>query len=540
MPAPAYLLASLLFVPPTPPAGGVPGADGDLRFTTEEFVAAKERWLGWRGAGTILRVEGRVWSKVRNTLRLQNLPLTVRPATGTTLDRVTDRVRRVEVTGRLRRGPTGSDFEATAVRLLPDDLETFRERRAALDRADPAAWDALAEWAERRATFYDDKPLADRAAEARAAAFALRWDAAGGVTTRPEDAPAGTPPAVFARLTLLDGPAAAGLAEDEKRARRHAVLRDWWRATRDDRDVLLSPLAARLAKLPGADRPAADSPRLAELRTAYEKAPERTYEAADPETRRVLHRLFYAAVERERIERSAAPDGRDGYAVADRLAAAVPEFPALADRYRDRELTWREGRVDRATRGELTELLARLEARGESRRAAEARAGWLAARESQLRGDGVGGLVRAAEAYRAVAGDDAAAVRLLKEAFALAPAGSDAESAVADKLEGLGLRRVGERWLDGADAAALPADPVAEAVRAGRVVAGMTAAQVRKALGEPPARTRAASVAAVTEVWVYAAPRDAFGPAAGGLAVHLTRPRGTAPADATVVAVTRL
>ena len=535
----AALLFPLAFFPLA--AAFAPPPSGTL--STMDLLAAKDEWYDWRDGGFPLTVEGRVQSVAGGTLRLRGLPLTVRPAAGATLGRADNRTARVEVTGRLASGPGGTFLEANVVRVVPRDDAVFTDRKATLDKSDPAAWDELAAWAEARAAFYDDPPLAARAADARRRAFELRWDAAGEVDALPPDAPPGVPPGVRARLALLDSQG-EGFDAGLRQTRTHELLRAWWDAVRDDREAPLAPLAgALLERLPGADRPAVGGPAYPEARTAYERSPVDAYRAAPAEVRRALNRAFFVAVERERIERGAAPDGRDGFAVAARLTDRLPELADLAAGYRARELAWRRARVETATRAEAIELATLFAAAGDGDAAAEVRRRWLAAREKSLRADGVNGLIRAAEESRAVLPDPAAgtaeAARLLREAYATAPPGTDAEANVAARLTALGLTRVGERWLspEEADAAV---DPAERAVRAGRVVTGMSGAQVRRALGEPPLKTTAATAAGVAEVWVYARPDAAFAPGGGGLAVHLLRPRGGAAADAKVTAVHRL
>ena len=527
------LVIAVMAVGP-PPAGTL---------STQDLLAARGEWIDWRQSGAPLTVEGRVQSVAGGTLRLRGLPLTIRPAPGATLGRADTRTARVEATGRLAAGPTGTFFEATAVRVVPRDDAVFTERRATLNKSDPAAWEELAEWAEARAAFYDDSALARRAADARRQAFELRWDAAGTVDTLPEAAPAGALPGVWARLELLDA-LGDGFDADLRRTRTHEVLRTWWRVVRDDPAAPLAPLTGAVAaRLPGADRPALGEPAFPDDLAAYAEDPVEAYRAASPEARRALHRAFFVATERERIERAAAPDGRDGFAVAARLTDRLPELADLAAAYRGRELAWRRARIKTATRAEAIELANLLTAAGDPDAAAEVRRRWLAAREKSLRSDGVNGLIRAAEEYRAVLPDPAVgaeeAARLLREAYAAAPPGTPAEADVATRLSALGLTRVGERWLppDEADAAI---DPAERAVRSGRVSAGMSAAQVLRALGEPPVRTTAATGLGVAEVWVYARPEAAFTPGAGGLAVHFFRRRRAAPADAVVTAVHRL
>ena len=542
----ALAVCSLLFVAANGPAANAPAAGpppaGAL--STPELLAAKDSWFDWRESGAPLRVEGRVQLVAGGTLRLRGLPLTVRPAAGATLGRADDRTSRVEITGRLAAGPTGTFLEATAVRVVPSDDAEFTERQATLDKSDPAAWDALTDWAAARAEFYEDRALARRAGLARRAAFDLRWDAAAAAESPPAGAPAGAPPGVLAELALLDAPPAASLDPRFRLTRTHDALRAWWDAARDDPAADLAALTGAIAaRLPGADRPAVgDPPADGDLLANYAAAPPETYRDAPDEARRALHRAFFVTAERERIERSAAPDGRDGFAVAARLTDRLPELADLAEGYRTRELAWRLARVASATRAEAAELAALFAARGDAAKADETVARWLAAREKSLRGEGVNGLIRAAEEYRAVSRDPAAgaeaAARLLREAYAEAPPGTAAEEDVAARLTALGLTRVGDRWLDAdAPGAALPAAEVA--VREGRVTVGMTASQVRRALGDPPVRTVAATGLGVAEVWVYARPDAAFG-AGGGLAVHLTRPRGGDPDAATVAAVHRL
>ncbi len=390
-------------------------------------------------------------------------------------------------------------------------------------------------------------------------AFKLRWDAAGATTARPNAAPAGVPPGVWARLALLDETAAGtdaggtdaggtdlgGTDAADRALKIHDALRMWWRAVRDDGAADLAALAGQIRRrLPGAATPPADSTALPEkLGAAYDRTPEGTFRTADEAERAALARRFYARVERARIERDAAPDGRDGFAVAEELSTRLPELGDLAESYRGRELAWRTARAASATRAEAVELASLLKSRGESGAAADVLRTWLAARERSLRPEGIGGLIRAAEEYRDVAGDDAAAIRLLTEAYAAADPGAAEEAAVAAKLREMGLTRAAGRWRTAAEAAAMPLDPIAAAVKDGRVAVGMTAPQVRAALGVPPVRTTAVSRLHLSEVWIYAPPTAAFrgGPAAGAsIVVHLSRPKHRPPEDAVVVAVHRL
>ena len=496
-----------------------PAAFGQAE-SVEEFLGRRDTWEQMLEAGTPVRLEGRVSAVTGGQVRLRQFPLAVKPAEGYDFDHLHAATYRVEVTGRLRRDRSRTYVAASNVRRLPDDTLWYEQRVGELDRDDPAAWYALADWAAGRAAFYRDDELTKLADQARVNGFTREWNAL------PDDR---TDAARAARFALLDRAAERGVPVATIREQTHRVLRGWWEGVRDDPAADLAPLLDALrARLPGADRPA-DAPLPDDAGAAYAGDPVAAYAAADDPLRRRLHRRFFAAVARESVERTAAPDGRDGFAVAARFEALLPERADLAAAARGRELAWRLARVEAATQSEVTELAGLFDARGEPARAAEARTRWLSAREASLRNEGVGGLLRAAELHLSVGEDRPAAVRLLREAERAAP-GSEA---VDEAMRAFGLRRVDGRWLTAEEAAALPVDPLAHAVRAGRVLPGMTAAQVRSALGEPRTATRAASAAHVGEAWVY-------GEAGRGLVVHLLRYKHAPADEAKVVAVARL
>ena len=502
-----------------------PAAFGQAE-SVEDFLARRDAWERMAGDGTPVRLEGRVSTANGGQIRLRNFPLAVKPADGRDFDHVHPATRRVEVTGVLRSGRSALYVEASNVRRLPDDAAWYGQRVGELDRDDPAAWAALADWAARRASFYRDEQLAALAAQARVNGFEREWNAL------PADGAAGE--RRDAAFALLDSAAGRGVPAGAVGEKAHRVLRGWWDAARDDPDADLAPLLDALrTRLPDAGRPAdeplPDDPSQDGPAAAYDADPVAAYADADPEARRRLHRRFFAAVARESVERTAAPDGRDGFAVAARLEALLPERPDLADAARKRELAWRLARVGTATQSEVTELAGLFDARGEPARAAEARTTWLTAREAALRDEGPGGLLRAAELYLSVAEDRPNAVRLLREAERAAPD----SPAVADAMRTSGMKRVDDRWVTPGEAAAMPVDPLARAVRAGRVLPGMTAAQVRAALGEPQSVTRAASAAHVGEAWVY-------GEGGRGIVVHLLRYSRAPTGDAKVVAVGRV
>jgi hypothetical protein len=104
--------------------------------------------------------------------------------------------------------------------------------------------------------------------------------------------------------------------------------------------------------------------------------------------------------------------------------------------------------------------------------------------------------------YRSLLNRADLAEKLLFETAAKHP---DAKQ-VFERLEQLGYRKKDGRWLSTKDFQAQPEAEIERAMREGRVAVGMTADQVRKSLGQPASRSRAASAGEVSEVWTYGVP----------------------------------
>jgi hypothetical protein len=250
-------------------------------------------------------------------------------------------------------------------------------------------------------------------------------------------------------------------------------------------------------ELPGCTTPL--KPDQAKLGAEYLRNPLKMYEAAEDASRKRLHRALYAEIMRTAILLRAQPDGSNGTQIAAEFDALGPEFRGIGESYREKELELRISRVQNATRQEVIQLADELRQKKRAEKAREILEAWLKLREARLRKDGPTGLVQAADDYESLIDDRNTASRLLVEAYEI----DSSSEEISRRLKHLGYQLKDRRWLSQTEAQAVPSDPIQAALREGRVVAGMTSEQVRKALGAPDAVTRIASSNEVNELWAY-------------------------------------
>ncbi|MGC1272942.1 MAG: hypothetical protein WBC44_04490 [Planctomycetaceae bacterium] len=479
-----------------------------------EFLALKPEWDALAESGKSLRIEGRIASASRRLVRLQNCPLDFRPIEKTLPELVRTAVA-VEITGRLDHRNTELVFVVSEMIEPASDGEVFALRESALDVTDPADWYELADWADGRGTFYEDRSLLDKAAGARRRGLSLERETVAG------DAEA------LARLAKKSG--GFGLEETQHQLA-HESLHARWDGLRKNMKADLKPLTEAIAaQLPGASKPLPEWP--AELAASYAKNPIAVYDRTAATEQATLERIFFTDVQQAAIERLAEPAGANGEQIADRLAAALPERPELARVHREREIAFRLKHIATATRAEAMLLARRLNERDRPDAANQALVAWLAAREAAARKEqSLAELVRVAEDYAQLLNDNETAARLLAELLKDAPESTE----IPEKLRQLGYVNDDGEWITKAEAATRPVDPVKLAMREGRVAVNMSPEQVRKTLGTPDQIARAASTAQVHEVWIYGETGR------GGLAVHFLRYAARSSTDSRVVGVATL
>jgi hypothetical protein len=446
-----------------------------------------EQWRVGRKVPPPVRyqIEGRAIPTGRH--RLQFRGCTVPFESKAELSEPTRRNANREVTGMVvRNEETGMySFQIESVRELPSDLETYFERRRELRREAPEKWYELGKWAARRGEFYNDHELLVRSEEAFAHALDLERQALS------RENPEGL-------LALAEKAHRLHLPEKLSQELLHEGVSILWRNSRrqtgSDLDSLLALLVGRL---PGATEPLSEPQD--ELQKAYFESPRETYLAADPPTRRILHRLLYADVLLRTITPELASDGSNGFAVAKKLEGEIPEQHALAETFRDKALAARAKGVESLPKSELLALAQEYRDRQQSESADHLIESWLMLRQRRLEPDDTEGLIELTDEYRNLLKRNDRADRLLIDAWKKNPKSID----LARRLQQAGYRLFEQTWMTAAEYNARPEGKLEQAIRTGRIEAGMTSGNVRRSLGEPQRMARAATSGVITEVWTY-------------------------------------
>lgn len=469
----------------------------------EEFNRLLEEKQAQRGVN--YKVEGRISSIAPRLLKLQNCPQTFRPAAGETFGTAPDNRGVAVLFGRLDRQEGKSVFVVSNLRFVRDDAAMYAIKRGAVRGDQPDDWYALARWAGRRAEFYDDDDLREKGVTANASGIRLERRLLN--AARPADL-----------LALADKAGELQLPDAIKLGFLHEAHRLTWDDLQQQKSPDLQPLLNDLKEqLPGVSK-RLPTPQ-PELEQSYRDKPLAVYRRANERARRKLHRIFYSDVLLASLKQQAAAAGRDRFELADRIDELLPERHALAEEYREQELRERFDQVGRLTRQEMLDLADRFRRRERADDADRTIRDWLKATEAALRQEGADGLMRAADQYIDLLEDRERGAELLKEAYQLSP---DSER-IAEKLTRLDYRLHNGRWIPRREFKQLPKDPIQEAIREGRVVKNMTAAQVRSTLGAPTAITRIATSGQLSELWVYGR-RNAT-----RITVHLLRSSPRAP-----------
>jgi hypothetical protein len=457
-------------------------AEGAVRlFSVQEFNAESDKVLGAE-----IRVEGRVAVIDPRELRFRNCDM--RFIVQQALPVFTSRLPNVEVTGQVVREQGRLVFHVRSLREVSGDMDVFYQKRREVRRAEsPEKWYELGIWAERRGEFYKDQSLLGAASEAFHHGLSLEHRTA-------RDSPAGL-------RKLLDRDRGFALPDEFRQQVLHEIYVVQWRSRRGEAGEALQELAEGMAReLPGAAEPA-EVVDVAE-RKRYLDDPLAVYEAADADTRRRLNRLLYADVLVRLLRAQLAKDGGNGFEVADKLDKLVPEEHALAESLRDKALAARSAEVGTLSRSEVLALADKYRARSQTKQAADVIESWLTLRRRRLDPNDVEGFLQNADEYRTLLDRPDAAARMLIELHKRHPEATE----IVERLQKAGYRQHDGQWLTAEQFAARPEGQIEKAIREGRVETGMTAGQVRRALGEPLSLSRALTAGEVTEIWGYGRP----------------------------------
>lgn len=469
----AAILACWVVAPATAVAAG-------KVLSVEEFNRVSAKLVGLE-----VTVEGR-WTQLgADKLKFRNCEVLFRSEgpLATTLHKGSN----LEITGQLNREKGKLVVAIRSLRELPSDQENaLRQRREIYGESAAAAeaWHKLADWSAERGRFYRDSALLEESAEARTHALNIERR-----NLIPDDA--------AARFSL------AGRIRDPRfDAMRLELVHEGLQLERARRAKAEEPNWEEFAKeiaerLPGAEKPLARP--LPQLRADYLAHPVDVYAKTDAVTRPALLHMLWGDAMLRHIERQAAPDGSNGFEIADAIDRTLPELHSVAESYRDKALATRAEKVGKMSRADVLALREDYRRRNQPRQGQEVLESWLTLRRKELPPGDVEGLLDLAEQYTSLLERPEMAARLLLEAAA-----QQADSReIASRLERLGYERKDGRWLKASQAREIPEDALQKALREGRVELGMTRGQVEKSLGKPAGMTRFASAGQVGEIWTY-------------------------------------
>ena len=487
-------------------------------YSVEEFVAKKSRWKAWATAKLRIRIEGRSGAIAGGLMRLQNCDLSFRRPDNKAFSKSITRNRNVEVDGHIVLRNRRPLFLVDRLTQTPTDLSTFTGRRLGIEnpQKNEAAWYALSNWAAGRAKFYGDDELLEKANEAKLRGFSVERD-----RLKDDD--------VAGRFTLAKKATDLKLSDDLHGELIHEALQLRYAVLKTDKKADLAPIAKDLAAaFPGCKTPLKKDEPL--LRKEYWKAPLGVYRNSGASQRATLQRFFYAELILQSIVQGAKPDGSNGLDIADNIDRLLPEQHALAESYRDRRIAYELASVATYSRQQLDDLTARFRKRKQPAKAREAITAWVAAQEARLRKSGAVGLMQAADYYRTLLDDNEKSLALLIEAYQADPESKD----VTARLDRLGYALENGRWILKGKRKTVKPNAIEQAIRDGRIIAGMTTEHVRKTLGEPTSVTRVASAGQVNEVWIYGEQKTSR------LAIHFLRRARQPVNEARTIAVSNV
>ena len=210
------------------------------------------------------------------------------------------------------------------------------------------------------------------------------------------------------------------------------------------------------------------------------------------------------------IRQTLKPDGSNGLAIARQVREELPLETAAATEFENREIQWRLDNAPNLSRQQLIESSNLLDSISRNTDAAKVRARWLAAQQQRFGTQTLAGLLRTAEEnlFASEQWPDPTlrenAVKLLKTAWERASkeSPSDVEQ-IANRLKTLGWEHFRGNWMTSQQISQLPNTDLDLAAREGRVVPGMTAAQVTQILGKPTRVSRLGGSSQLREFWNY-------------------------------------
>lgn len=391
----------------------------------------------------------------------------------------------VEAKGKFKRNNGRIDFAVDELKVVPSYLDQFDVRASKLRLPTAQDWVELGEWGMERGVFYEDEELVKKAKGAYQNAIDVEYKA-----LKPTDAEG--------RYALAKKSEASQLPSSRSAELIHEGLRIQYRAVQK----MERPTAAawqKLAetiseKLPGADQPLNSIPK--ELKEAYEREPDLTYQKSKPDARVQLNRLLFVSATLKQLNCSLADDSSNADLIADQIEKLIPEEMGAAERLRMSKLEYRVAHLATANRGDVQNLAAEFRARQQNDRATKVLYDWIKQHEARLRANGVVGLFELADEYWSLLNDEAAAVECLTEAYRKDPTYEE----ISQKLKALGYQFQNSRWTK---MNVQQSGTMTSSLTQNEITIGMSASNLRKLVGQPRSITRAITGRGTTEIWSF-------------------------------------
>lgn len=391
--------------------------------------------------------------------------------------RVHSNPRHVELSGKLSRAGGKLRFTVDRLNKTRPESEVFAERRERIGKVNFPAMYALADWARRRAEWYQDSQLADLSKAAWLQAF------------HGEEEDLARRGQADALLALAQRGAENDVApNDLERMRFRALLLKRASVPADDSDARLK-LADEVQSLLGA-QPADPVELPAELSDERLLA---EYSKADAPRRQAWNRDFYADLVERALKAKSTTAESDLPALVEIAEERTPERGELIHELKRLELERRAKTADRLSRGEILSLRTAFQDLQLPERGDEVVRRWLAGRRSRLDRLDVEDRIALARDYLNLVADRAAAEELFRESLAIAPS-PDAERGLSE----LGFVNLGGQWRRPAE--------LREREPPAALEPGAAEQAVLATLGPPDSVSKTGGAGWIVEQWRYSGP----------------------------------
>ncbi len=451
------------------------------QFSIPGFVASNDQWD--RLVGESLRIEGRYSSFSPSSMRFQKCDLAFQLPSGT--PRPLGRSKNLEVTGQLIREQNQLKFQVDSLQARLADLEQIQLSKALLPKNDSAPWYELGKTTTDRAQFYEDELLKLEAEKLLVEGIRIE-------RSRQKQ------PTVTFLSDLSAKAAKLGVPKAIQISLKHESLRLQLEEGRIIPDFDYAKYLQELeSALPGSQVPLTSLQ--GDVFDAYRKQPQETFAKATTHAQQQLSRLFHLEVLRAQIQSKLATGGSNGDLLAKQYESLAPDDPEYAEELRAAALMFRTKNILTSTRTEVLTVAGQYRDQGDPDMAETALTRWLNHRVEQLDRAGTSDYLQTALDFESWLKQRERAEEILLSGIKKYPQ----DAALLALLKRWDFVRNGDQWIAKSDAPMSKPNEIEQAIQTGRVVSGMSRAQVASTLGAPRTVTRIASQKENLLIWNY-------------------------------------